>query len=61
MSVRLEGIKKRYNPKDTDEVKCEVHGTVTTWGKLSAMQRLAVEEGLDSNADRRCLLADGEL
>ncbi len=57
MSVKLQGIKKRYNPKDTDEVKCEAHGLVTTWGDLDWFQRLAVEEGLDTTNDLPCLLA----
>lgn len=57
MAVKLEGIKKPYNPKDTDEVRCETHGVVTTWGALDAIQQLAVEEGLDTAADHPCLLA----
>lgn len=56
MSVKLEGIKKRYAPKDSDEVKCDVHGTVTTWGELDSIQQLAVEEGLDTVAGVPCLL-----
>lgn len=61
MSVKLVGVKKRYAPKDSDEVKCETHGTVTTWGKLNSLQRLAVEEGLDTTDDLPCLLLPGEL
>jgi hypothetical protein len=55
--VRLEGGKK-YDPKDSDEVKCEVHNFTTTWGALSGLQQLAVEEGLDTTPDLRCILAD---
>lgn len=57
MTVRLEGCKKPYHPKDTDEVKCETHGVVTTWGQLDVFQRMACEEGLDTAADLECLLA----
>jgi hypothetical protein len=60
MSVRLQGIRKRYHPKDTDEVRCDIHGIVTTWGALNAIQRLAVEECLDTREDMRCLLAPPE-
>lgn len=56
MTVRLEGIKKPYRPKDSDEVRCEVHGVVTTWGALNPIQRLAVEDGLDTADDLPCLL-----
>ncbi len=55
MSVKLKGIKKRYDPKDSDEVKCETHNFVTTWGDLDPIQRLAVEEGLDTTEDLPCL------
>lgn len=55
--VKLEGQKKPYNPKDTDEVRCETHDFVTTWGALDAIQRLAVEEGIDTVDEARCLLA----
>jgi hypothetical protein len=57
VSVKLIGIKKRYNPKDEDEVRCEIHGTVTTWGALDQFQRMALEEGLDTAAECECLLA----
>jgi len=57
MSVKLEGQCKRYHPKDTDQVRCEIHGLVTTWGALSPIQQLAVEEGLDTQDDMTCLLA----
>lgn len=43
-----------YSPKDSDEVRCEEHGVVTTWGALDPFQQLAVEEGLDSTTG--CLL-----
>lgn len=56
MSVKLVGIKKRYEPKDTDEVRCDIHGLVTTWGALDSIQRLAVEEGLDTMDDLPCIL-----
>jgi hypothetical protein len=46
---------KRYRPKDTDEVRCHEHGVVTTWGALSPIQKLCLEEGLDTK--ERCLLA----
>lgn len=48
---------KRYSPKDGDEVKCEVHGLVTTWGALDGIQQLAVESGLDVSAEFDCLLS----
>lgn len=57
MSLKLEGVKGRYHPKPTDEVRCEGHGIVTTWGALDEIQKLAVEEGLDTTADLPCLLA----
>lgn len=56
MSVRLEGRDEPYEPKDSDEVRCAVHGVVTTWGKLDAIQRLAVEEGIDTVPELECLL-----
>lgn len=56
MSVKLEGRKKRYDPKDTDEMRCEMHGIVTTWGALNAIQKLAVEEGIDTRPELPCLL-----
>jgi hypothetical protein len=57
MAVRLEGLSKLYHPKDSDEVRCEVHGIVTTWGDLDSFQRMACEEGLDTVPELRCLLA----
>ena len=45
-----------YEPKDTDEVRCDVHGVVTTWGALDAIQKLAVEECLDVSPELPCLL-----
>ncbi len=56
MAVKLEGIKKQYHPKDTDEVRCHTHNFVTTWGALDSIQRLACEEGLDTTEDLPCLL-----
>lgn len=60
MTVKLEGKRKPYHPKPDDEVKCEVHGTVTTWGALDPIQQLAVEAGLDTVADMPCLLAPSQ-
>ena len=57
MPIKLEGIKKPYRPKDTDEVRCETHGVVTTWGALDQFQRMACEEGLDTIEELPCLLA----
>jgi hypothetical protein len=57
MTVKLEGQKKRYHPKNSDEVKCDTHNFVTTWGALNSIQKLAVEEGLDTTEDLPCLLA----
>lgn len=54
MKIKLENG-KRYTPKDTDEIKCLDHGTVTTWGALNAIQQLAFSEGLDT--EERCLYA----
>lgn len=56
MTIKLVGLKRRYKPKDSDKVECEVHGVVTTWGALNEIQRMALEEGLDTTADSRCLL-----
>jgi hypothetical protein len=61
MTVKLEGCKKPYHPKDSDPVECHVHGVKTTWGALDAIQRLAVEEGLDTSDDLPCLLAPREV
>ena len=56
MAVKLVGIRKKYDPKDSDEVRCEIHGTVTTWGALDSIQKLAIEEGLDTAEDCERLL-----
>lgn len=56
MALKLEGFKKPYHPKDSDEVKCLIHNLTTTWGELSSIQQLAVEEGLDTTEDLPCLL-----
>jgi hypothetical protein len=56
MKLKLEGEKKLYTPKDTDEVKCETHGVVTTWGDLDPIQQLAFAEGIDTVETSRCLL-----
>lgn len=55
--MKLHGKRQTYTPKDSDEVRCEAHGVVTTWGTLDAIQRLAVEEGIDTTDDLNCLLA----
>lgn len=55
--LRLEGQSKLYYPKDSDEVRCDTHGVVTTYGALSTIQRLALEEGLDTVEQLPCLLA----
>jgi hypothetical protein len=55
MKIKMENG-KRHAPKDSDEVKCEVHGVVTTWGALDGIQQLAVAEGIDTVADSECLL-----
>lgn len=57
MAVKLVGRRRPYHPKDSDEVRCETHGVVTTWGALDPIQRLAVEEGLDTAVDHDCILA----
>lgn len=54
MSVKLVGRRKRYEPKDSDSVHCELHDFTTTWGELDSIGRLCVEEGLDS--EHECLL-----
>jgi hypothetical protein len=51
VAVKLVDRNKPYHPKDADEVKCEVHGVVTTWGALDGIQRLALEEGLDTKPE----------
>jgi hypothetical protein len=56
MTVKLEGRRESYTPKDTDEIRCEVHSVVTTWGNLDPIQRLAVEKGLDTSDGLPCLL-----
>lgn len=47
----------RYTPKDGDEVKCDAHNLVTTWGALDGIQQLALSEGLDTSPECECLLA----
>lgn len=54
--MKLEGRRGNYRPKDTDEVVCNSHGIVTTWGALDSIQRLALEEGLDTVDELPCLL-----
>ena len=46
----------RYTPKDIDEVKCDAHHFVTTWGALDAIQQLAISEGLDTSDDLPCIM-----
>ena len=55
--MKLENGRK-YAPKDSDEVKCEDHAFTTTWGKLGAIQRLAIECGIDTAEDLPCILSD---
>jgi hypothetical protein len=57
MAIRFIGERKAYTPKDTDEVRCELHGVVTTWGALDGIQRMALEAGLDADEALPCLLA----
>lgn len=57
MTVKLEGQKKPYHPKDADEVVCHTHNFKTTWGALNPIQKLALEEGLDTTDDLPCLLS----
>ncbi len=47
----------RYTPKDADEIKCDAHNFVTTWGALDEIQRLAISEGLDTTDDLPCIMA----
>lgn len=54
MKIKMEDG-TRYAPKDGDEVKCEVHTFVTTWGALTPIQQLALSEGLDTTEDMECL------
>lgn len=56
MSVKLEGRKKPYHPKDSDTVECPTHGVEVLWGDLSPIAKLSVEEGLDTVEDCECLL-----
>lgn len=56
MSVKLEGVDDPYEPKDSDEVRCEIHGVVTTWGALTPIQQLAVKEGIDTIESLPCML-----
>ena len=46
MRVTLESGQK-IEPKHDAEVKCDLHGVTVRWGDLSAIQQLAVAEGLD--------------
>lgn len=55
MSVKLEGFDKPYRPKDDDVVECHEHGVKTTWGALTPIQQLALEEGLDTVAEAPCI------
>jgi hypothetical protein len=48
----------RYTPKDTDEVRCDEHGCITTWGALNGIQQLAVAEGLDTTSDLPCIMTN---
>lgn len=44
-----------YRPKDTDEVRCNLHNFITTWGALDTIQKLAVASGLDTDVDSPCI------
>jgi hypothetical protein len=55
MTVKLEDG-TLYEPGDAAEVRCETHGIITTWGALTGLQRMAVEEGLDTAPALPCLL-----
>jgi hypothetical protein len=57
MAIKLKGRRKAYNPKDADEVRCDAHGVVTTWGDLGPLQRMALEAGIDVGPDLPCLLS----
>lgn len=57
MSMKLDGHPGTYTPKDSDEVRCDSHGIVTTWGALDPIQQLAVEDGIDTVDELPCLLA----
>ena len=57
MQLKFQGRKKLYSPKDADVVRCEVHGTATTWGAMDEIQRLALSEGIDTCPDMPCLIA----
>ena len=48
-------------PEPHHEVRCHVHGTITTWGALSPIQQLAVEECIDTIAESPCLLLPDDL
>jgi len=60
MTLKLAGSRKAFEPNSSMEVRCDTHGVVTTWGALDAIQRLAVEEGIDTDDDLPCLLAAKE-
>ena len=55
MKIKMEDG-TRYTPKDSDEVKCEAHGVVTTWGALDGIQQLAVLENICTVPECECLL-----
>jgi hypothetical protein len=41
-------------PTDETVIECHHHGVTAKWGNLSAIQRLAVSEGWDT--DQQCIL-----
>jgi len=45
---------------DSSPVECEVHGVKTTWGALDPIRQLAVESGLDTTPDSKCILLRDE-
>lgn len=44
-------------PKDSSVIECKTHDIKTTYGALNAIQRLALEEGIDTTEDLECMLA----
>ena len=49
--------------KDETPISCHHHGVVTTWGKLSLMQKACVEEELDYAGDEKelCFIYEGRM
>jgi hypothetical protein len=55
-TVKLENG-KRYKVRNSDEVRCETHGVVTTWGDLDGLQQQCVIDGIDTDVSLECLLS----